>query len=320
MRPGRIEASPIPKLATASEQREPHWVGPIALVKQGLRTLSRWIRSKAHSGEPGPWHSKNRGWAAGLGFDHAATVSILTTRHPAVGDYSVRVSRGARRVRIVVGRDQSVTVVVPYGFDTGAIEEILATKSEWLRRARLKMGERSAKEPRQESGPPERLALRAFDEIWDLAYTELAPYPSRIRLLSEYPELKVLRGALVQDEGVYLILRNWLAARARTPFSQRLVELGEPHGLTPRRVIMRSQKTRWASCSSSGTISLNIRLAFLPPHLVDYVLLHELAHLREMNHSPRFWSILAEISDDSGRLDKELDDAAVLVPSWMRFG
>ncbi len=253
-------------------------------------------------------------------MDHAGAVSILTTRHPAIVDYSVRVSSRARRVRIVVGRDKSVTVIVPYGFDASAIEEILATNSDWLQRARLKMGEQSAREPRPEFGLPERLVLAAFDEIWELDYGKLEPYPSRIRLLSDYPELKLLCGALVQDGGVYHFLRNWLAAHARLPFAQRLIELGEPHGLTPRRVIMRSQKTRWASCSSSGTISLNIRLAFLPPHLVDYVLLHELAHLREMNHSPRFWSILAQISENSRRLDKELNAASVLLPSWLRIG
>lgn len=69
----------------------------------------------------------------------------------------------------------------------------------------------------------------------------------------------------------------------------RVIELALPHQLPVRRVNVRNQRSRWGSCSRRGTISLNWRLVQAPPFVRDYIILHELAHLREMNHSRRFW-------------------------------
>ena len=74
---------------------------------------------------------------------------------------------------------------------------------------------------------------------------------------------------------------------------------------------------RWASCSASGTISLNRSLLFLPAALVDYVLLHELCHLRELNHSPRFWKLLEAAMPGSSALRVEMRGAWRFVPSWL---
>ena len=77
-----------------------------------------------------------------------------------------------------------------------------------------------------------------------------------------------------------------LAVRELPP---RVLELAARHGLTVRRITVRSQKSRWGSCSRRGTISLNWRLIQTPAFVSDYICLHELMHLRQMNHSPRFW-------------------------------
>lgn len=64
-------------------------------------------------------------------------------------------------------------------------------------------------------------------------------------------------------------------------------------GVAPKRLTIRNQKRRWGSCSGRGTVSLNYRVGLLPPCLQDYVLIHELCHLKEMNHSVRFWSLVS---------------------------
>ena len=71
-----------------------------------------------------------------------------------------------------------------------------------------------------------------------------------------------------------------------------LTTLGSDQGLDVGGVAIRSQRTRWASCSAKGVINLNVRLLFLPQELVRYALLHELTHIREMNHSRRYWMLL----------------------------
>ena len=78
--------------------------------------------------------------------------------------------------------------------------------------------------------------------------------------------------------------------RAHRVLTARLHELAAAHGLEVHRVTIRRQRSRWGSCSRRGTISLNARLAHTPDFVRDYVILHELMHLREMNHSPRFWA------------------------------
>jgi predicted metal-dependent hydrolase len=85
-----------------------------------------------------------------------------------------------------------------------------------------------------------------------------------------------------------------LLERARRELPPRLLELAARHGLTVTRVSIRNQRWRWGSCSRSGHICLNWRLVTMPEEVRDYVLIHELMHLKRMDHSPKFWKLVAE--------------------------
>jgi predicted metal-dependent hydrolase len=94
------------------------------------------------------------------------------------------------------------------------------------------------------------------------------------------------------------VVQGHLRRLAERELPPRTRELAQLHNLTIKRVTVRAQKTRWGSCSARGTISLNWRLIQAPPFVLDYLIVHELMHLRQMNHSARYWKLVAEAFPD----------------------
>lgn len=86
--------------------------------------------------------------------------------------------------------------------------------------------------------------------------------------------------------------------RARALVQERLQYFSHTYGFSYGRVSIRNQKTRWGSCSGLNNLSFNYRIVYLPPALVDYLIVHELAHTKEHNHSSRFWKVVADIVPD----------------------
>jgi predicted metal-dependent hydrolase len=105
--------------------------------------------------------------------------------------------------------------------------------------------------------------------------------------------------------------------RAARGFEAPLRALAARMGVAPGRLQVRCQRTRWGSCSRRGTISLNVCLLFQRPEVVRYLMIHELAHLRHMNHSTRFWSEVARHEPDWRGLDRELLRGWSRVPAWV---
>jgi predicted metal-dependent hydrolase len=89
-------------------------------------------------------------------------------------------------------------------------------------------------------------------------------------------------------------LKDWLAAEARADLDERVTWHAKRLGVRVRRIGLRDQTTRWGSCSASGLLSFSWRLILAPPFVLDYVAAHEVAHLLEMNHGPRFWKLVAK--------------------------
>ncbi len=102
-------------------------------------------------------------------------------------------------------------------------------------------------------------------------------------------------------------VENYLWSLAEKELLPRVEQLAEQHQITYRRVIIRNQRSRWGSCSPKQTISLNWRLIQAPPTVRDYMILHELMHLREMNHSARFWRAVEAACPDYVKAEAWLD-------------
>jgi predicted metal-dependent hydrolase len=99
-------------------------------------------------------------------------------------------------------------------------------------------------------------------------------------------------------------LRDWLAAEARRDLDERVQRHAANLGLRPKRIVVRDQVSRWGSCSTTGALAFSWRLVLAPPFILDYVAAHEVAHLAEMNHGPRFWALVRKTmpaADDAKR-------------------
>lgn len=95
-------------------------------------------------------------------------------------------------------------------------------------------------------------------------------------------------------------------AAALTLVRKRIAHFAPLLGVSPLRITIRNQKARWGSCSRDGSISINYKVALLPEHLADYIIVHELAHMKEFNHSVRFWSEVASVVPDYRACRREL--------------
>lgn len=110
------------------------------------------------------------------------------------------------------------------------------------------------------------------------------------------------------------VFEKALRERARPLFEERLGIYAARLGVPVPPLRLSSARTRWGSCSRQGDIALNWRLIFLPPAVVDYVVCHELAHLKEMNHSPRFWSVVEQLCPDWQPRRRELRELGRQIP------
>ena len=102
------------------------------------------------------------------------------------------------------------------------------------------------------------------------------------------------------------IFDAWLKHLAKKYIAARTVQLSELHGFSFRKIIIRGQKTRWGSCSTRKNLSFNYKLMKYREEIIDYVILHEICHLREMNHSKKFWSLVEILCPNFKALKKEL--------------
>ncbi len=189
------------------------------------------------------------------------------------------------------------------------VSAFVSEHREWIERQR-----RRSALPANWPLPPAALTLSAFGEQWRCAS---AGGTGRVRVRELLSQELQLLGDLRDTEPLRRALTAWLAQRARLGFEAPLRALAAQMGVAPGRLQVRCQRTRWGSCSRSGTISLNVCLVFQRPEVLRYLMIHELAHLRHMNHSARFWGEVARQEPDWKALDRELLQGWRRVPSWI---
>jgi len=225
--------------------------------------------------------------------------------------YRIRVHPRARRIKLKVLRDASLEVVAPPGASGRTIREFVEANRGWVEQTRARF--RAGRSEGPQAGPfPSELALRSLGQVVEVRYCD--DHRHRFRWTGQGVAIGLPER---RPDAARAVLLAALKQRAHDRLVPRLRSLAERHGLVHGRVTWRNQKSRWGSCSVNGNISLNIRLMFLPPGLVDYVFVHELAHLEHPDHSPRFWNAVEGMLPGAAQRRREIRDVDGLLPDWI---
>lgn len=233
----------------------------------------------------------------------------------ALFEYRLRESARARHVRLRVTPQNGLEVVVPRGYSPAWVPGLLERKQGWIRAALER-----AEAERQSRGfaaawkLPDTIELPALEQVWQVSAKETETVWTAVRETG--PGRLLIHGRIADESACRAALTRWLARQADTHLPPRLDELSRQLGLAFRHVYIKRQRTRWGSCSHHKAISLNAKLLFLAPALVRYVMVHELCHLAEMNHSPRFWSLVRKHHAEFQAHDRELRKGWQCVPRW----
>ena len=230
-------------------------------------------------------------------------------------DYRLRVTRWARGLSLRVTAQGALEVVAPRRVGRRTIAHLLTQEQAWIQTA---MAEAAAR--RQTLPPPlpwlvpPALTLPAVGAHWTLT---LRPTAARgVRVVPVGPGRLVLAGRVGDTPACRQALHRWLVREGQVHLVPRLADLSCTLGLPYTRTTVRLARSRWGSCSRTGAIALNARLLLLAPPLVDYVLVHELCHTLEPNHSPAFWTLVAQHCPDYHRYRRELRAAGRQLPPW----
>lgn len=215
----------------------------------------------------------------------AAPAALLVAPRPdaptsGADDVVLRRSAKASRYRLSVGRDGVAVLTIPLHGSERQARQFLESQQAWLERTRGRL----ARLPRSAAVWTPGTSLLWRGEWCTIERTDDAT--PHVRLGGERFRVRQCDGDLRPT------LESHFRRIARIELPARTWELAAVTGVEVREVSVRDQRTRWGSCSASGTISLNWRLVQAPAFAADYIILHELMHLREMNHSERFWALV----------------------------
>lgn len=220
-----------------------------------------------------------------------------------MAEITIKRLQSSRSLRLRVFDDGRIVLTAPLRAPQQLIDRFLDEHQGWLRDTLAV----SAKKQQALTAERDTIFFRGKAFQFRLAITKRRP---SVSLTGD----QIVVSAPTEDHAtVRPILEKWLRTQATNRFSERVPLLADLVGCDVQRVTIRDQRTRWGSCSSRNTISLNWRLIMAPDSVSDYVIYHELAHLTHMNHSAKFWQLVSGYIPSYKEAEKWLKDHHTLL-------
>lgn len=219
------------------------------------------------------------------------------TEHLTVDELTFTVRRSPRRrtIGITVERDGGLRVTLPSRCRRTVAEQAVRTKLPWVRRKLAEYEAMGPPPPPRQFADGERLPYRGR---WhEIRVTAGGDGPVSVALRRGRFELSLPHAA--RDGTARAAFVDWYTARARVVLAQRVEVLSLRVRAKPMQIRVRDMGRRWGTCNgSTGVLSFHWETILLPPHVLDYIVVHELAHLLEPNHGPRFWTKVETVVPD----------------------
>jgi len=210
-----------------------------------------------------------------------------------------RSPRRRRTMEISVDATGLLSVAVPMRTTRNEVDAFLHGKSAWIRKRLAEHRNGAHRLPERSFASGESLPYLGQHVALDVIEIEGTTQTS-VRFASSRLEVRVPAALRGDERRSHMCdaLERWYKSRARATFSERVHVLAPLVGAHPRRVVAKTQKTRWGSCGSDGTLRFNWCLVMAPLQVIDYIVVHELCHLRRPGHGKAFWRLLARALPD----------------------
>lgn len=243
--------------------------------------------------------------------------------------YSVRRSLRARRTFLQITPTKGLEIVVPHRLKRLNVEKILVEKRSWIEKmlARFQVVFQYPRFHEQSHissqfmllEKPTTFVLQALEETWRICYQPSSAKRITLHIHDTPEKILILKGNINDMSLCLKVLKKWLVKKAQTHLISWLQHLSAKTQFIYHRATIRGQSTLWGSCNAKKNISLNYKLLFLTKPLAEHVLLHELCHLKYLNHSKNFWLLLKSFDADCAENKKALKLAERYVPAWLGY-
>jgi predicted metal-dependent hydrolase len=227
--------------------------------------------------------------------------------------YTVKKHPRARHVKLKATLKFGLELVVPKRFNPKEIPLILEHNKAWIIKHLAKINEQAKLFSNIDL--PEQINLLAFAQAWKIDY--IATESTKLRLMTRPQQELVLFGNVHDKELCKKLLSNWAKTQAKKLLRVRIEQLSTLCDLPFNNLTIRNQRSRWGSCSVDKNINLSFKLVFLPPALMNYIIIHELCHTVQLNHSAKFWRLVAKFDVNWKEHCKAARQAESLIPPWI---
>lgn len=228
-----------------------------------------------------------------------------------IGEITIRKSKKAKRISIRISQGGEVQAILPFWAPYLSGKVFAQKKKDWILKHINKSGNFSLRKI--------IFTEESNFKTWNHELKIIREGQQKIsfRTSSGVVNIKVPEQFKIEDQDIQAFIREAIIRTLRLEaieyLPERLKIISEKFDLKYKKLSLRNQKTLWGSCSSKNNISLNVNLMRLPPHLIDYVLLHELVHTMHKNHGPDFWKTLNLYSGNAKKLASELKNYNILL-------